>query len=230
MERYDNGVETDVPHLRGTMMSRFQMIIIFNALVSAFGSGSGVIDLFPFRTAAGRKIVETGIGFHGDGESPAKFGGRAGRIADAFAFLHTGTAEFKVAALQIRAVGLHVQSGGTDGKAVGSDFDCVGFRGRLFGVAGIEVDEGDDGKRLAKRVNGHDVVSGIQSQAGRFESREKGKEAQEGFAKSVGIMFGGGVKERKEGQAAVCIRHQVQIVAGIIEVAGRIPANIAVRL
>ena len=174
-------------------MSVFQMIVVFDALVGAFGSGSGVVGLFPFRTAAGREIVEAGIGFHGDGEGSAEFGRRAGRIADAFALLHTGTAEFKAAALQIRAVGLHVQSGGTDGKAVGSGFDCVGFRGGLLGVAGIEVDEGDDGERLAKRV------SGIQRQAGRLEIRE------EGFAKSVGIMLGCGVKERKEGQAAVGI-------------------------
>ena len=79
-------------------MSVFQVIIVFDALVGAFGSGSGVVDLFPFRTAAGREIVETRIGFHGDGERPAEFGGGAGRIADAFALLHTGTAEFKVAA------------------------------------------------------------------------------------------------------------------------------------
>ena len=111
--------------------------------------------------------------------------------------MHTGTAEFKAAALQIRAVGLHFQSSGTGGKVVRPDFDCVGFRRGLFGVAGIEVDEGDDGERLAKRVNDHYVVSGIQSQAGRLESREKGKKAQEGFAKSVGIMFGSGIKERK---------------------------------
>ena len=122
------------------------MIIIFDALVGAFGSGSGVVGLFPFPAFAGREIVEAGIGFHGDGERPAEFGGRAGGVADAFAFLHTGTAEFQVAALQIRAVGLHVQSGGTDGNAVRSGFDCVGLRRGLFGVAGIEVDERDDGE------------------------------------------------------------------------------------
>ena len=38
------------------------------------------------------------------------------------------------------------------------------------------------------------------------------------------------MKERKEGQAAVRIRHQVQIAAGIIKVTGKIPGNIAVRL
>ena len=139
MERHDNGIETDVPHLCGAMMSELQMIIIFHALVGAFGSGSGVVGLFPLRTAAGREVVEAGIGFHGDGERPAEFGGRAGRIADAFAFLHTGTAEFQVAALQIRAVGLHVQSGGTDGNAVRPGLDSVGFRGGLFGVAGCRV-------------------------------------------------------------------------------------------
>ena len=79
-------------------MSGLQMIIIFYALVGAFGSGSGVIDLVPLRSAAGREIVETGIGIHGDGESSAEFGGRARGIADAFALLHTGTAEFKVVA------------------------------------------------------------------------------------------------------------------------------------
>ena len=171
MERHDNGIETDVPHLCGAMMSGLQMIIIFHALVGAFGSGSGVVDLFPFRTAAGREIVETGIGFHGDGESPAEFGAGAGGMADAFALLHTGTAEFKVEALQIRAVGPHVHSGGTDRKAVRSDFNCVGLGRGFFGVAEIEVDKGDDGERLAKRVNGHYVVSGIQSQAGRLEIR-----------------------------------------------------------
>ena len=115
-------------------------------------------------------------------------------------------------------------------KAVRADLDCVGFRRGLFGVAGIEVDEGDDGERLAKRVNGHDVVSGIKGQAGRLESREEGKKAEESFAKSVGIMFGSGMKERKEGQIAACIGNQVQIIAGIIKVAGRIPANVAVGL
>ena len=212
------------------MMSVFQMIIVFHALVGAFGSGSGVVDLFPFPALAWWEIVQAGIGFHGDGERPAEFGGRAGRIADAFALLHTGTAEFKVAAFQIRAVWLHVQSGGTDGKAVGPSLDCVGFRRRLFGVAGIEVDEGDEGERLAKRVNGHYVVSGIQRQAGRLEIGEKAKETEESFAKSVRIMFRRGVKERKKGQIALCVGNQIQIVAGIIKVAGRIPANIAVRL
>ena len=129
-------------------MSGLQMIIIFNAFVGAFGSGSVIVDPFPLPAVAGREIVQAGIGFHGDGESPAEFGGRAGRIAEAFALLHTGTTEFKVLAFQIRAVRLHFQSGGTDGNAVRPGLDCVGFRRGRFGVAGIEVDEGDDGERL----------------------------------------------------------------------------------
>ena len=68
-------------------MSVFQMIIVFDALLGAFGSGSGVAGLFLFPAFAWRETAQAGIGFHGDGERPGEFGGRAGASQRQFPLL-----------------------------------------------------------------------------------------------------------------------------------------------
>ena len=230
MQRHHNCINANIPHLRREIMSGFQRIIIFDTLVGPFGSSSGIVDVLPLRSAAWRGIVQAEIGLHGKRKGSAELCGRTGGVTQTLSILHTRTAKFGVVAFQIRAVGLHLHPGGADGNAVRSNRDIARGGRSVFHIAGIEVNERGDGEGITKRVNRHDVVGGIQCQTGRFALRKERQEAEKGFTKSMGIVFGGGMKKWKERQVMAGICQQIQIIAGIKQISGRIPANITVGL
>ena len=180
-------------------MSGFQMIIVFHTFIAAFGRGSVVIDLFPFVTVTGRKIVQAGISRNGNGKSFAEPCRRAGSAADTFALFHERTAEFCALPFGVGAVGFHLQTCGTDGNPVRSDRDGAERLAVRFGVAGIEVDKRRDRMVAAKFINGHRVMGGIERQTGRPKLRKEREKAEKGLAKSRGVVSGSGMKERKEG-------------------------------
>lgn len=58
------------------MFAMFQMEINFHALITAFGSGTGVVDFLPLLTVPWRRVVEAGVSVKGDaaGSAVLRFG------------------------------------------------------------------------------------------------------------------------------------------------------------
>ena len=173
-------------------------------ICSAFGSGSGV---FHSPLSRGGKLYRRGLLFMAMENVLPNLPEEQGRGKDRFLWAFGDSGIWRI----IRAVGLHFQSGRTDRNAVRPDYDCVGLRRGLFGVAGIEVDERDNGERLAKRVY---VVSEIKGQAGRLESRKEVEKTEKTSTCSVNaslkerIFAPSGATRRLPRALSVALRRQ----------------------
>ena len=74
MLEHKGQIETDIPEFRGAMFADFEKGIELNLLVAAFRRSPQIVHGFPFITSAGRRSVETDVGFHRDRESSAILG------------------------------------------------------------------------------------------------------------------------------------------------------------
>ncbi len=62
-----------VPHLRGTMVTIFQMKIVFQALVAAFGGSPGIVGQFPLLRISWRDVNKARVVFRSKVNCAAKF-------------------------------------------------------------------------------------------------------------------------------------------------------------
>ena len=125
------------------MLADFQKGIEFNLLVTAFRRSPLVVHGFPFITAAGRRSVETNVGFHRNGESSSKLG--------IGARVHTGTdtaviqraTEFGILPAEIIAIGFHSEAFRADRDTIRADRDSLVIRD-ILGSAEVEINERND--------------------------------------------------------------------------------------
>ena len=78
----------------------------------------------------------------------------------------------------------------------------------------------------------HCIMGGIQKPFADMIMRQEAFHSEPGFQKSVGIMSGGRIQKRKDGQVTFRVGsdHHIKVVAMIKAVSGRIPSDITVRL
>jgi len=143
MLEHQDQVKADIPELGGTVFADFQKGIKFNLLVTAFRRSALVVHVFPFITAAGRRSVETNVGFHRDGESSSIFGVRAWVLTGANAAVIQRATEFGMLPAEIIAIGFHSEALGTDRDTVWTNRDSLVI-GDVLGSAEVDINERND--------------------------------------------------------------------------------------
>ncbi len=170
------------------MFTSFQKIVHFKAFIAAFRGSPGIVNGFPLVAVTGRRVVKADIGLQRDTASSAVLG-RTGSLVGASSTRRQRTAKFSVQTLEIIAVRFHFQASNTKRNAVRANGNAVVVI-CLFGVAGVEVNEGLNMLTLAKLVHSHRVMSRVQEQLAGFQGRSISAEAKKRFTKAVRIMFG----------------------------------------
>ena len=70
------------------MLAVFQKEISFHTLITALGSGTGVVNFLPFLTVSWRRVIETGIAVKGNVAGSAILRFRTGRRTGASCTVH----------------------------------------------------------------------------------------------------------------------------------------------
>ena len=96
---------------------------------------------------------------------------------------------------------VHYKTGHTDEHTVRANGEII-FIFELHPPAIIERNKGHNALPAAVFVDGHSVVGGIKEQLGDFVLRQKSLHGEEAVKKSVGIMAGSRLKQRKYRQIA----------------------------
>ena len=73
---------------------------------------------------------------------------------------------------------------------------------------------------LAQLVGCHIVMGGFEQKLLGLQVRRKGVVAEDGFAETMGIVFGCLVKDGKDRQIVLCVGEKVQIIAEIPGITG----------
>ena len=123
MLKHHGGVETAIPHFRGTVAAGFKGEVVLYTLVAAFRGGSGIILQLPLFRISGWDVEESGIILHGKMDGAAPFGDGAWvRTRTGFgAADHQGTAELGTAFGKLHAVMAHFKAGRADRYTVGTN-------------------------------------------------------------------------------------------------------------
>ena len=127
MLEHHGGVETAIPHFRGTVASGFQSEVDFQAFVAAFGGSSGVVLQFPFLRISERDVDKSGVVLHGKMDCAAPFSVRAGTRARAGhgAAVHERAAKFGTALGKLHAAMAHGKTRRADGYAVRANGEII---------------------------------------------------------------------------------------------------------
>ena len=145
MEEHHGHIEAAVPHFGGAMMTVFQMKILFQALVAAFGRCAGLVFVFPLLRITWRDVDQSGVIFPDKMDRPSKFGIRArlGARAEAGGAVHKRAAVLGPVFGVFNAVMAHLETGAADRNAVRADGEIV-FIFELGSTFVVEVNERRD--------------------------------------------------------------------------------------
>ena len=229
MNQHHNQVEANTPELRSVMLAGFEEIVQFDTLVAAFRGSPFVVHQTPVITTPWWRSVKSDIGLHGNRTSSAERDIGTRRSAGTGTVGIERATEFGILALQIIAIGFHLETGFTDRDAVRTDSYAM-IIGSLLGIAKVEIDIRANMFALAQGVHSHRVVSGIQQKRSRFQFRSQSPETEESFTETVRIMFGNLIEQRKEWKFRIRVYEQIEIVTEVPAFTGRIPTDRAVGL
>lgn len=204
MQKHQDQIKPDIPEHRRAVIAKLKERVELDAFVGTFSGSTLVVHGLPFIAVAGRGGIETNVIGHGDGAGSAIFSGRARILTGTLSIVVQRTAKLGVLAAKVIAVGLHFETSRANRDTIWADGNAMVVRG-LLGIAEVKVNERSNVFTLAQGIHGHGIVSGIKEERSRLQIRQESPEAEEGFTKSVRIMLGSRVKERKERQAGISI-------------------------
>lgn len=125
----------------------------------------------------------------------------------------------------------HTEAFFADGDTIVSDGEVV-LVNRRSATFAIKVNEGLYAMSRAILIIGHGIVGRIQEELSDICFRKELLHGEEVIPKAMGIMSGGGAKQRKKRQVIFGIRgsEHIEIITEIMPFSVRIPANVAVGL
>ena len=203
MLEHHGGVEAAIPQFRGAVASGFKSEVVLHTLVAAFRGSSGIILQLPLFRISGRDVEEPGIVLHGKVDGAAPFGvGAWVRTGARFgAAVHQGTAEFGTAFGKVHAVMAHFKTSHANGHTVGTNGEII-FIFELNAPLFIECNEGHDTLPAAVFIDRHSIMGGVKEQLGDSILGQKSLHSEEAVKKTVGVMAGSGLEQRKYRQIA----------------------------
>ena len=130
--------------------------------------------------------------------------------------------------LLVSAIGLH-------GKSQRADWHTVISNGislvlSRFRTARVQVYEGRYAAFAAHLVHGGCIVCRIKDQSGNIPVREKRLDAGQSVQHGRKVMAGSTLQDRDDRQSGVDICEEIEVIAVVEEISGRIPAPIGIRL
>lgn len=217
-----NAVGTDVPHLRGTVPTGFELVIELFPFVGTLDRGAALVNQLPLLGPAKRLREQTEIVAAERVVGSAKLGGgtaaggRAPPLPTVLGF--------------VEAIGLHFVTAGTNRNPGGRNRDFA--RGQGFRASRIEINKRLNLLGIQKVVNGLRIMSSIQKH---FVDRAQGESLLKFSCaddQTNRIMPRGRLKSGVEWQIMWTIRcrDHVQMVPVKVLLPGAVPAGVAIRL
>ena len=166
-----------------------------------------------------------------DGTAP--FGVRAGigTRAGFGAAVYERATEFGTVLGKFHTVMTHFKTGRADGHTVRANSEII-FIFELYAPLFVEGNERNDALPAAVFVNRHSVMCGVKEQLGDFVVRQKSLHGEEAVEKSVGVVAGSRLKQRKYRQIAYRVGgcEHIEVIPVIKTASAGVPADITVGL
>ena len=208
----------------------FQQSVNLYAFVGPFSRCTLVVGLLPLRRTSWRVAEKPWVILEVYIYNTSISGFCAAIVAQAqpFSVFCLRANIFGSVPLLVSAIGLH-------GKSQRADWHTVISNGislvlSRFRTARVQVYEGRYAAFAAHLVHGGCIVCRIKDQSGNIPVREKRFDAGKSVQHGRKVMAGSTLKDREDRQSRVGICEEIEVIAVVEEISGRIPAPIGIRL
>ena len=208
----------------------FQQSVNLYAFVGPFSRCALVVGLLPLRRTSWRVAEKPWVILEVYIYNTSISGFCAAIVAQAqpFSVFCLRANIFGSVPLLVSAIGLH-------GKSQRADWHTVISNGislvlSRFRTARVQVYEGRYAAFAAHLVHSGCIVCRIKDQSGNIPVREKRFDAGKSVQHGRKVMAGSTLKDREDRQSGVGICEEIEVIAVVEEISGRIPAPIGIGL
>ena len=212
------------------MVPFFQQSVNLYAFVGPFSRCALVVGLLPLRRTSWRVAEKPWVILEVYIYNTSISGFCAAIVAQAqpFSVFCLRANIFGSVPLLVSAIGLH-------GKSQRADWHTVISNGislvlSRFRTARVQVYEGRYAAFAAHLVHGGCIVCRIKDQSGNIPVREKRFDAGKSVQHGRKVMAGSTLQDREDRQSGVGICEEIEVIAVVEEISGRIPAPIGIGL